>query len=137
LPPTTTTTTTLPPTTTTTTTTTPPSTLVMGSYPEGQGGGTVTFTGGQPNETLNLSFIVTNNDTNFDFLDFSNPITASPIDRNELSGFGTVTLDASGNAMGKYIYSFLEAAFTCAIIISSRDSGQPMPEQDSIFISNS
>jgi hypothetical protein len=102
------------------------------------GGGTIDFRGGTPNEYLDLEITLTYFDgSTFGSLEFSWPVSVTPLYGSNYPSAGSVTLDANGNANATYTGVPENAAYNATVRIVSRSSGNPIPTQDTVYISNS
>jgi hypothetical protein len=109
--------------------------LAINSSAPISGIGTLNFTGGQPGETLNLSFSVTA-DINFNSLNFGAPVTVLDMDPIHLARTGTVVLNGSGAASSTYTWDTPTTVSSCIVTITARSSIYPIPVPNNTHINN-
>lgn len=109
--------------------------VINSSQPTVQGIGTLDFTGGEPNEVLDLDFnltFYTSNPTINKHIAFSSPVSVGTLNSGITYQAGTVTLDSSGNGTSNYTIS--EGELSCQVDITSRSSTEPIPTVDGTTI---
>lgn len=108
--------------------------VINSSQPQITGLGTLSFTGGEPNEVLDLDFTLTltGASTGNNSISFSNPVNVQILDSLHLNRSGTVTLDSNGNATSNY--TIQEGELSCLVTITGRSSAVAIPTNDSTTI---
>lgn len=106
---------------------------IQASLPS-NGVGYLDFEGGEPNEIVQLSFLVSEVSEDYQSIGFSAPVDVSILDLANLNRTGTVTLDGNGKARSTYTVLNNAAAFRCVIRIESRGAGLLLPSKRSTTI---
>ncbi len=101
---------------------------VTSTQPNASNQGTITFKNGQPNEVVDLGFILSNGN-NPDSVSFASAgILFGALDYTIPTGVGQITLDANGD--GSSTYTVVGQYFQVSVNITGRSSTYPLPNSN-------
>lgn len=104
---------------------------ITSSIPSGIKTGTLSFTGGEPYETIGLSFLLSSTQTG-DSVDFSGAQTGT-LDHEHPLRLGSVILDSAGDVTKNYAGAGTPV-FECLVTITSRNSEEDIPNSNTTYI---